>query len=184
MMPKPGEFAVASLDAGAAAARLPAWMPLYNACFNPPPWNEPTRGAVEYTAQTAWHLEQPGFTALEARTPSGLPAGVAYGWPTPVPWPDTEFYRAIVRDLPPHHAGQLAARGTFEVVELMVDPAMRGRGLARMLLDTLIANYRRAWLCTLPESPAAAMYRRWGWREMGVFDTDRHPRLEAYLLIG
>ncbi|MFC9996802.1 GNAT family N-acetyltransferase [Nocardia sp. NPDC127526] len=178
----PGEFTVTSLDAAAAARRLPGWVPLYNACFSVPPWNSPTRDVMEYTAQTAWHLEQPGFTALEGRTPTGATAGVAYGWPTPVPWPDTEFYRDVTRDLPADQVRRLQSPGTFEVVELMVDPSMQGRGLARTLLGALTREYRRAWLVTLPESPAAAMYRRWGWQPTGAFATKLYPRLETFLL--
>lgn len=163
------EIILVRVDAVAARGRLALWLPLYLACFTPPPWNEAPKTFQEYTRHTHRHLGQPGFAAFEAQTASGRLVGVAYGWPGADPKPDTDFYRALEHGLGPERTRELRRGPAFEVAELMVDTSTRGRGLARHLLETHCQGQELAWLATRPDVPAAGMYRHLGWRSFGTF---------------
>jgi ribosomal protein S18 acetylase RimI-like enzyme len=87
-----------------------------------------------------------------------------------------EVYRAAM-SAPPFHetdvetgwfAEELA--GQFAVVWIAVRPDRRGRGLGRELLERLLdgAGTERAWLVTHDlDTPARALYRSLGFRELG-----------------
>ena len=64
---------------------------------------------------------------------------------------------------PPAVAAELVAPALV-VVELMVDPAHRRRGLARTLLRGFTAGAPRAWLATHPDGDAVKLYETEGWR--------------------
>ena len=75
--------------------------------------------------------------------------------------------------------------GHFEFVELAVAPRAQRRGLGGRLHDALVAGvpHDRALLGTSadPTDPAVALYRRRGWRQIGLLDSRtqvmglRHP---------
>ncbi|SFJ05755.1 GNAT family N-acetyltransferase [Amycolatopsis regifaucium] len=60
-----------------------------------------------------------------------------------------------------------------DVYEPAVVPELRGRGHGRALLDDLLKDRpeRFALLGSRVAAPARALYRRWGWRKVGGFDT-------------
>jgi GNAT superfamily N-acetyltransferase len=57
----------------------------------------------------------------------------------------------------------------------MVDPAHQCKGIGRTLLTRFTIGWPSAWLCTHPDSPAARMYRRDGWREETEFAVEEYP---------
>ncbi|HEY1545207.1 MAG TPA: GNAT family N-acetyltransferase [Xanthobacteraceae bacterium] len=59
--------------------------------------------------------------------------------------------------------------GHVEVSAICVEPAMRGRGLGRILTVALVERARQrgesAFLHVFPDNPAAQLYAQWGFRE-------------------
>jgi GNAT superfamily N-acetyltransferase len=68
----------------------------------------------------------------------------------------------------------------FAVIELDVRKEYRRQGIGKKLLGELLGDRGEefATLASIPESPAHAMYIRWGWRKVGVFDDS----MEALLI--
>jgi len=155
------------LDAGQARASLGDWLGPYTRCFSAPPWNEPVHSLADYQAKVGWHFQQPGFRALEVRTDGGSVIAVAYGWPSPETLPEYPYYQSLADCLGPDRMRQIWSARPFEVVELMVDPVARRQGLGRQLLAHLCPSDGVSWLATRSDSPAAAVYRRLGWRHVG-----------------
>jgi GNAT superfamily N-acetyltransferase len=60
----------------------------------------------------------------------------------------------------------------FAVIELDVRKEYRVQGIGKKLLGELLADRGEnfATLASIPESSAHAMYIRWGWRKVGVFE--------------
>jgi GNAT superfamily N-acetyltransferase len=175
------------LNAATASDAATAWVDVYNACFTVPPWSEPARTAVEYLEAKRDHFAQPGLRAVEARDTNGSLLGVAYGWPAGETAPDMPFYAGLRAGLDAEAWDKLWAARPFEVVELMVRPEARGRGLGRALLERLCQADPVSFLATHPDAPAAAIYRRLGWRPFGRFSVaTQHSSepvvLDAYIL--
>jgi len=170
------------LDAAEARAGLGDWLGVHSRCFCPPPWNEPTRSLTGYRERVGWHLEQPGFRAFEIRGADGTVTAVAYGWPSAETLPDRPVYRTVADALGPERLRWLWGARPFEVVELMVDPDARGRGLARQLLAELCPADGVSWLVTRGDTPAAAVYRRLGWQQLGSDTTETGVQLDVFVL--
>lgn len=170
------------LDAGEAGSALHDWLVLYTRCFSTPPWNEPALDLTEYELQVGWHFEQPGFRALEARAAGGAVAAVAYGWPAGDTPPDRPYYWTLAEALGVDRVGQLWETRPFEVVELMVDPGVRGQGLARQLLRHLCPSDGVSTLATHTDAPAVAMYLHLGWRRIGSSNTNSRVPLDYFVL--
>lgn len=149
---------------------------LYQRCFTEPPWHEPADQVAAYPTVLAEHLAKPGMSTLVARVGGDL-GGVVYGWPAPERMPRTPFHDALVAQVPADVCRELVMPGVV-VVELMVHPDHRGRGIARTLLDRYVDGHPSAWLCTHPDAPAAALYESAGWRRRGSFtNPDGDPRV-------
>lgn len=173
--------ALAHLDRDAADAQLVDWLRLYNQCFTGPPWNEPHRDLVAYRDRIGTHLEHPGLDVWQARSNAGALLGVAYGWPAPAGWPDSDFYRSLAAGLGQQRAAWLREESTFEVAELMVSPLARRSGVGHLLLKALCAHQPVSWLATHRESNAVGFYRRLGWARHGGFTTASGIPLEVYV---
>ncbi len=149
---------------------------LYRQCFADPPWNEPQEMLDDYANVLAAHLDRPGLSGSVAVDDSGL-LGVAYGWPMPPELPDDAFHHAVARVVP---AERLVAPAVA-VVELMVNPVSRGRGVGRALLDHFV-RARAAWLVTHPDAPACRLYKSAGWQPSAQFKNQHGDRRVAYVL--
>ena len=104
-------------------------------------------------------------------------AGVVYGWPAPATVPHDPFHNVLTARVPDDVHGDLVAPAV-RVVELMVHPDHRGRGIGRTLLEQYVAEHPAAWLCTHPDPPARGLYDSAGWRQRGSFTTQHgDPRL-------
>lgn len=97
---------------------------------------------------------------------------MVYGWPAPAGIPRDPFHDALVARAPADLLPELVAPAVV-VVELMVHPGQRGRGIGRALLERYVAGHPSAWLCTHPAAPAAALYEAAGWRRRCSF-TNQH----------
>lgn len=156
---------------GDADGHLAEWLELYDATFTGPPWNEPRRDVEAYRERIGWHLDHPDLEIWEARDAHGRLCGLAYGWPTTGPWPETPFYGALASGLGPERTTWLVKAATFEVVELMVRPDAQGSGLGRLLLARLSDDERVTWLVTHRDSGAVGFYCHLGWCHFGAFTT-------------
>ena len=138
---------------------------LYRRCFTEPPWNEQVMQLDEYPEKLATALARPDLRAMAVLDGPTL-AGLVYGWPAPEELPDEPFYRALAAAV--SSVDELLAPA-LDVVELMVNPAYRGRGIGRALLTGFVRDHRSAWLVTHPEAPARGLYERAGWKTLGAF---------------
>jgi ribosomal protein S18 acetylase RimI-like enzyme len=139
---------------------------LYAAATAGPPLSEPRAQADGYGELFRYVLTRADLAWAAARRDGAL-VGFAYGhdwrWERqPDPWSRTLSDRL----------GTAAAllEDSFAVYVLVVHPDEQRRGLGRRLLDELLATAgtQRAWLQTRDEeTPARALYRAAGWRELG-----------------
>ncbi|TDV43740.1 GNAT family N-acetyltransferase [Actinophytocola oryzae] len=149
---------------------------VYRQCFTEPPWHETPAQVGAYATALADHLAQPGMSALVVRTTDGI-AGVIYGWPAPPRLPRDSFHDTLVSHVPAHVRRDLVAPAIV-VVELMVHPAHRGRGIGRSLIEQYVEGHPAAWLCTHPDAPATALYESAGWQRRGSFSNQNgDPRV-------
>ncbi len=163
--------ALATLSGDDAEAVADELVEVYRAAFGAPGYDEPASAAERFRdEQLARHTGRDGFRCVTVRL-AGRLAGFAYGytgergqW-----WSDQVAQRAPADVV----AGWLG--GHFEVVEIAVDPADQGRGLATALHDALLLDlpHERALLTTYRDDrPAPRLYRRLGWQLLhpGVFE--------------
>lgn len=157
------------LDGPATAAVSDRLVDVYRAAMGAAPFHETEVEAGFFAEELAGELEEPGFGCWVAGDDDQV-VGFAYGYEThEVP---SEGWYGLLRDA----VGQGpdgAARwleGQFAVVWIAVRPDRRGRGLGRQLLERLLegAATERAWLITHDlDTPARALYRSLGFRELG-----------------
>ncbi|MFT7841617.1 GNAT family N-acetyltransferase [Saccharothrix sp. BKS2] len=140
---------------------------IYRACFAEPPWNEDEARFAGFADRLARHVAEPGVRGFVAWH-HGEPTAVVYGWPAAPELPDTPFHTGVHNALHPAERHRLRPPA-IEVVELMVAPGHRGRGLGGQLLGRLVGGFPRAWLCTHADAPARRLYRARGWVERGAF---------------
>jgi ribosomal protein S18 acetylase RimI-like enzyme len=139
---------------------------VYQAAMSAAPFHETGVETGWFAEELAGEVGEPGFRCWVARDGDRL-AGFAYGLPTAeVP---AEGWYGLLRDAVGEGAGEWL-EGQFAVVWIAVAPQWRGRGLGRQLLERLLAGAgtERAWLVTHDlDTPARALYRSLGFRELG-----------------
>jgi hypothetical protein len=144
-------------------ALLPQIAAIYRNGFTLPPYNKPEEEIADFARTLPTQTNREGFRFLGAFAgdPERL-AGFCYGYTTRAgKW----WYAAVKPALPP----ELAARwleDSYEMVELVVDPAYQGQGFGSRLHDGLLKGlpYERAVLSTLQaETVAKRLYRTRGW---------------------
>jgi ribosomal protein S18 acetylase RimI-like enzyme len=156
----------ARLDGPATAAVADQLVAVYRAAMAAPPFFETEVEAGWFAQELADEVTGPGYRCWTARDGDRL-IGFAYGLPTPEV-PADGWYGAL-RDAVGDRASEWLA-GQFAVVWIAVHPDRRGRGLGRRLLERLLAGAgsERAWLITHDlDTPARALYRSLGFRELG-----------------
>ncbi|HEY7708356.1 MAG TPA: GNAT family N-acetyltransferase [Gaiellaceae bacterium] len=129
------------------------------------------------------HAARSGFRFLAARDEGGRLAGLAYGYEgAPGEWWHDRVAEAMSED----ERTVWLAPGHFEFVELMVDPALEGRGIGARLHDGLLAGAGSptAVLSTQRSNARArGFYERRGWEtvvpELLFGDAD-----EPYCVLG
>lgn len=149
-----GESAKAVLEA--------PYVSIYLAIRAEPPYNAgPNYTRERFIERTRVQTEVPGFELVAAEL-DGEPVGFAFGFTmaagrwwggdaTPPP--------SDVLDVP-----------KLAVVELDLLAAHRGQGIGKRLLAALLdgRDEPRATLLSRPDTPAHAMYQRWGWTIVGT----------------
>ena len=148
-------------------ARRQQILDLHRACYAPAPWNLSADEIAGYEGALDRHLNIPGLEAVTAVEGEAL-VGVAYGFPGPERLPDDDggFYGSVVEALGRRAAEGLVSGRPFEVAQVMVGRDVQGRGVGRAVFDLLVADKPRAWLVTLPGSPASRLYAAAGWQRL------------------
>lgn len=116
----------------------------------------------------ARHRARSGFRLVLAREHDRV-AGLTWGY---VGAQGQYWSDEVVRRLPPAAADAWVG-GHFEVVELLVRPEDRRRGIATALLDSLLSGTEadRAMLTVRDEAAAARrLYHSTGWRALGRWE--------------
>ena len=126
---------------------------------------------ASFLARTTSQARKPGFELVTA-TSDGTLAGFSFGYTIPAGqwWAECPPPPREILDSP-----------KFAVIELDVRPARQGQGIAKKLLQALLDGREEkfATLAATPDSPAQAMYLRWGWITIARFDTP--PVMDAML---
>lgn len=107
---------------------------------------------------------QPGFVLAEARH-GGYLVGCAAGMPLR---PSTSWWRDLTTPLPDEITAEHPGR-TFALTDLAVRASWRRQGIARDLLDLILADRgeERATARVPPGAAAAQQaFRAWGWRKV------------------
>ena len=113
------------------------------------------------TGNATFETDVPGWDAFDAAHRPDLrlvafAGGAVIGWTAAVPVNARDVYRGVAEE------------------SIYLDPAARGRGIGRALLEALIDASERAGVWTLqasvlPENPASlALHRACGFREVGI----------------
>ncbi|MEU7056292.1 GNAT family N-acetyltransferase [Streptomyces sp. NPDC046197] len=161
-----GAVTVETPDGKAAAEAEEAFRLVYADAFAGPPYNETEEDVARAFRRFRSQTRKSGFRAALARTGSGEPVGMAYGYPLAS---NTGWWDQLTEPVPVdmrHEDG----RRTFGLMELAVRAPWRGQGIARRLHVTLLDGVQaeRVLLNVHPESKAAsAAYRAWGYRNVG-----------------
>jgi ribosomal protein S18 acetylase RimI-like enzyme len=158
---------LACLDGPATAAVSDQLVAVYRVAMGAPPFSETEVETGWFAEELAGELTEAGFRCWVASA-GGRTVGFAYGFPTPeIP---SDGWYGLLREAVGPDAAERWLAGQFAVVWIAVDPGWRGRGLGRRLLERLLAGAgtERAWLVTHDlDSPARALYRSLGFRELG-----------------
>jgi GNAT superfamily N-acetyltransferase len=125
-----------------------------------------------FISRTKNQARKRGFE-LVAATSGGALVGFSFGYPfAPGQW---------WADCAPPTREVLDA-SKFAVIELDVQQDFQRQGIGKRLLESLLSGRTEefATLAATPGSAAHAMYIRWGWYKVGVFETP--PVMDAMLI--
>jgi GNAT superfamily N-acetyltransferase len=153
-----------------ALAMLEEITDLYDEIHSEDPGGRPERfSRPNFIARTNNQARSAGFELVTATSQSSL-IGYSFGYPfAPGVW------WANCTPAPP----EVLYAAKFGVIELDVRKEYRGRGIGKTLLGELLKDRdeKFATLASIPESPAHAMYIRWGWRKIGKFESSADAML-------
>lgn len=136
---------------------------LYVIVYSEPPYyGESIYSRDAYLERTRKQATRDGFTVITAHADDQL-AGFSFGYP----FGPGRWWGGIVEPDPP---AELVEPDKFAVIELVVAPPFRGRGLSSTLIRELLAGRPEphATLLVHPDAPARQIYPRWGWRQIGT----------------
>ena len=148
---------------------------LYAVVYAEPPYCEGPEQVHRFRTSLHEDANRSGFTLVTAIENETL-IGATYGWSMPAGkwWSNA--------DQPPRP--DVLSAEKFAVMEWIVTPAKRGQGiggaLIRRLLDHRTEQY--ATLASDPRSDARAIYRKSGWRQVGVTKLSWGPEMDLLLL--
>ncbi|MGP4112457.1 GNAT family N-acetyltransferase [Streptomyces sp. 4N509B] len=111
------------------------------------------------------HLTHPGARSLGATTPTGELVGFVYGMPND----RAQWWSTVVEPYLRRAGNEAWLDNAFTITELHVLPAYQGHGTGRRLITTLTdaaAEPRSILSAVDVESPARALYRRLGYRDL------------------
>ena len=111
------------------------------------------------------HMTMPGARALGAVTPSGRLVGFVYGMPND----RTQWWSTVVEPYLRQTGNDHWLDNSFVITELHVHPRQQRRGIGRRLITDLTnqaAEPRSILSAVDTDSPARALYRRLGYRDL------------------
>lgn len=161
-------------------AEIAKWVeplrPIYFRAYDEEPYNYTEADADEFVERMTSQLEHPHFRLVLAMENEDV-AGFSYGYQFP-----TELWWRGARTPAPEEV----AEGTkYAVIEIVVDRPYRGKGIAKGLMDELLADQSEEWgvLLAKPGALAHGMYQRWGWQIVGQVQSYPHwPVDDAFVL--
>lgn len=139
---------------------------VYREVFSESPYSKTSESIAVNFRRFRSQVRKSTFRAALARTNTGEPVGIAYGYPLS---PTTGWWGRLITPVPEEMSRENGQR-TFGLMELGVRACWRGRGVARRMHDALLADTseERVLLNARPDVPAAqATYRSWGYRKIG-----------------
>jgi ribosomal protein S18 acetylase RimI-like enzyme len=154
------------LDPFEAGEQLDEITDLYLTVYSEPPYSETADDAADFRdRQFPNRAQRDGFRMVTARAGEEL-VGFVFGHTLPA---DTGWWSGLLEPAPPEFTKETGDR-SYAVIELVVRPDWRRRGVAAAMMKALLADRpeERAVLLVRPDAPAAvATYAAWGWRRVG-----------------
>ena len=170
------EVTYASVGGLGATAWFGQLVELYAVVYAEPPYQEGPEQVVRFAEHLPRNTARPGFTLVTADRDGEL-VGAAYGWTMPAGkwWSNAESGPppAEVRDV-----------DKLAVMEWIVHPGYRRRGVGGQLISRLLADRPETWatLASDPRSAARAIYHRMGWRQVARSRLDWGPAMDLLVL--
>jgi ribosomal protein S18 acetylase RimI-like enzyme len=150
---------------GTALEELGSIGPLYAGAYAEAPYYESPADVAEFGNGWPSRVEQPSFRLVVARL-DGEPVGFSFGHQLT---PTTRWWTGMLDEVDQDVITERPGR-TFAVIELAVERAVRGHGIARELHTHLLAGLteERATLLVRPDAIAArSAYLSWSYRPIG-----------------
>lgn len=140
-----------------------------------PPYREGPEQVGRFARTFPTETGRDGFGLVAAYAEDRL-VGAAYGWTMPA----GRWFAAADRDPP----AAVHGCAKFAVLEWIVHPRHRGRGVGRRLIGLLLAGRPEPWavLSADPRSAARGMYARAGWRPCGRSSLPWGPAMDLLAL--
>lgn len=170
------------LDPFEAGEQLDEITDLYRAVYAEPPYSETPEDAADFRdRQFPARAQREGFRMVTARAAGEL-IGFVFGHTLPH---DTGWWSGLLLPRPAEFVKETGDR-SYAVIELVVRADWRRRGVARRMMQALLAGRpeERAVLLVRPDAPAAvATYAAWGWQRVGPLRPwDTAPMYDAMVL--
>ncbi|MFG1659103.1 GNAT family N-acetyltransferase [Micromonospora chersina] len=164
-----------TLGGGQAVYLFPSLVDLYALVYAEPPYEEGPEEVDRFREGLPEESTRPGFS-LVAAIDDGVLIGAAYAWTMAA---GTWWSRA--EHDPP---ARLRDADKLAVMEWIVRPGYRGRGVGAELMRRLLADRpeRYATLASDPRSHARKVYERNGWQEVGKSVLPWGPPMDLLVL--
>ncbi|GAB3805627.1 hypothetical protein GCM10027605_31960 [Micromonospora zhanjiangensis] len=138
-----------------------ALVDLYAVVYAESPYSEGPDQVARFRHGIPDDTTRDGFELVVAADETGTVVGAAYGWTMPT----GKWWSRATTAGPVH----VVAADKLAVMEWLVHPGHRGRGIGAGLMRRLLADRRERWatLASDPRSAARRMYERAGWVQVG-----------------
>lgn len=150
---------------GTALPEIDAIATIYASAYAEPPYHEGPDDVAQFRAGWPRRVAQPSFRLVVARLRSE-PVGFSFGHQLSA---DTRWWDGMLDEVDADVVTERPGR-TFAIIELAVQRAMRGKGIAHELHTHLLAGLaeERATLLVRPDArPAHSAYLSWAYGAVG-----------------
>ena len=159
------DLTITAYRRGTALAQIDAIAPIYASAYAEAPYHEGPDDVAAFRAGWPRRVAQPSFRLVVARF-RGEAVGFSFGHQLTT---DTRWWNGMLDDVDADVVTERPGR-TFAIIELAVQRAMRGHGIARELHTHLLAGLaeERATLLVRPDAgPARAADLSWKYDVVG-----------------